>query len=456
MFRGVEAEIRSIAAHNVHENVGRVQEGGTSMILYGPLLEQYNFKHSGKDDTGIGRWVVIVFQGSKGIKTIIVCSYISCYNKNMESSTSYQQQHRYLLLKEKDRTCQSKRLNNALIRQLQNWWEEGDRIILCMDTNEYIYKKSLGKYITARDGLNINEVVWGRWVVIVFQGSKGIKTIIVCSYISCYNKNMESSTSYQQQHRYLLLKEKDRTCQSKRLNNALIRQLQNWWEEGDRIILCMDTNEYIYKKSLGKYITARDGLNINEVVWTLTGKNTGETFFRVSQPIDAVWITPDIVVVGLCVILAGYEVSDNCLFVLDFLTSSLIGKTPLQIIRSGARRLNTKIPSTKDNYTNVLENLVVSHRLTEQMVAAHNESSSIVMIKERICIIDQEVVKYMHHVERKCRRIKSGRIPFSPDFSIWIRRCQLYCSILRYHYGKIRNRRNLKQSAQRCGIGGTL
>ena len=72
----------------------------------------------------------------------------------------------------------------------------------------------------------------------------------------------------------------------------------------------MDTNEYIYKKSLGKYITARDGLNINEVVWTLTGKNTGETFFRVSQPIDAVWTTPDIVVVGACVILAGYGIGN--------------------------------------------------------------------------------------------------------------------------------------------------
>ena len=68
----------------------------------------------------------------------------------------------------------------------------------------------------------------------------------------------------------------------------------------------------------------------------------------------------------------GYGVKNHCLFVLDFLTSSLIGQTPPQIIRYGARRLITKIMLTKDNYTNVLENLVLSHRLTEQMVAAHN------------------------------------------------------------------------------------
>ena len=61
MFRGGEAEIRSIAAHNVHENVGRIQEVGTRMFLYVTLVDQYNFEHSNKDDTGLGRWVVMVF-----------------------------------------------------------------------------------------------------------------------------------------------------------------------------------------------------------------------------------------------------------------------------------------------------------------------------------------------------------------------------------------------------------
>ena len=55
MFWGGEVDIRSISAHNVHENVGRVQEGGTSMLLYGMFVDQYDFKHSGKDDTGLGR-----------------------------------------------------------------------------------------------------------------------------------------------------------------------------------------------------------------------------------------------------------------------------------------------------------------------------------------------------------------------------------------------------------------
>ena len=91
--------------------------------------------------------------------------------------------------------------------------------------------------------------------------------------------------------------------------------------------------------------------------------------------------------------LAGYGVGNNCLFIFDLLTSSLNEKTPPRIIRSGARRLNTKILSTKDKYTNILENLVLRHRLTERMVAAHNESSRIVLVNDRTEIIYQEGVQ---------------------------------------------------------------
>ena len=104
----------------------------------------------------------------------------------------------------------------------------------------------------------------------------------------------------------------------------------------------MDENEDIYKKSLGKSITTIYGLNINEVVGTFTGKKIGATFFRGPKLIDAVWATPDIVVVGACVMPEGCGVVDHFLFVLDLLTSSLIEKTPPRIICSSARRLNTK------------------------------------------------------------------------------------------------------------------
>ena len=91
------------------------------------------------------------------------------------------------------------------------------------------------------------------------------------------------------------------------------------------IIIYMDANEDIYQKNLEKSITARDGLIMTEVVGTVTGKKISVTLFRGSKPIDALWATTDIVVVRACVMPTGYGVRNNCLFIIDFLTSSLIG-----------------------------------------------------------------------------------------------------------------------------------
>ena len=90
LFRGGEADIRSVVAHNVHKNVGRVQEGGMSMLLFGSLIQQFDVDHSGKYDTGLVRWCYMTFCGSEGIKTRVVCGYNPCYNKKKESNTSYQ------------------------------------------------------------------------------------------------------------------------------------------------------------------------------------------------------------------------------------------------------------------------------------------------------------------------------------------------------------------------------
>ena len=210
MFKGGEAEIRSVAAHNVHEGkeVGRVQEGGTAMLCYGTLIEQYVMEESSKDESGLGRWVVMTFRGRDGLVTRVVC----CYNP-------------------------------------------------------------------------------------------------------CYNNKPFSRTYYQQNRRYFILKEKDTTCPRTRFREDLVTKLTAWREEGDRLIVCMDANENIYKKSIGKALTDPTGLAMREVVGDFTGVPIGATYFRGSSPIDAVWATPDIEVVGACVMPCGFGIGDHRLFV---------------------------------------------------------------------------------------------------------------------------------------------
>jgi len=66
--------------------------------------------------------------------------------------------------------------------------------------------------------------------------------------------------------------------------------------------------------------------------------------------------------------------------------------------------------------------------------------------------IDQEGEAYMKYAEKKCCRLKSGWIPFSPEASLWIRQTQVYRSLLRWHNEKIRNYSNLRRTAKRSQI----
>ena len=69
MFNGRETNLRAIAAHNANEDAGKFQEGGTAMLVYGDLIEQFNLEGSGRDNLGLGRWTFMKFTGGKGVVT---------------------------------------------------------------------------------------------------------------------------------------------------------------------------------------------------------------------------------------------------------------------------------------------------------------------------------------------------------------------------------------------------
>ena len=60
----------------------------------------------------------------------------------------------------------------------------------------------------------------------------------------------------------------------------------------------MGTNENIYKQIIGRNLTDRDGLAMSEMVGDFTYQNVGPTYLWRSTPIDRLWVTSDVPVVG--------------------------------------------------------------------------------------------------------------------------------------------------------------
>jgi hypothetical protein len=86
------------------------------------------------------------------------------------------------------------------------------------------------------------------------------------------------------------------------------------------------------------------------------------------------------------------------------------------------------------------------------MGAAHQKSKSRALARRHLNKLDKELGQYMRYAEKRCCKIKSGWISFSPEAWLWIRQMQVYQSLLRLHAGQIKNQDNLKQAAMGCII----
>ncbi len=188
------------------------------------------------------------------------------------------------------------------------------------------------------------------------------------------------------------------------------------------------------------------------MVGEFTARQLGATHFCGSEPIDGVWTTGDIAVTIACVMPVRFGVGDHRLFVIDFATTTLVRSGSTTVVRPALRSLNTKIHGCADWYNKSLRRNILRHQLLEQMVVVALLGAPKDELAQTLNKLDREGEAYMNHGEKKCRRLKSGWIPFSPEASLWICQCQVYRSLLRWHNGKLRNYGNLCRTARCCQI----
>jgi len=103
-----------------------------------------------------------------------------------------------------------------------------------------------------------------------------------------------------------------------------------------------------------------------------------------------------------------------------------------------------------------LEELLTRHKLIERLSEVNNKKVKAEQAEQLINRIDQEGGQYMQAAEKRCRKIRAGCIPFSPDAVSWLRRLQVYRALLKNKAGRIRHSGNLVRAARQVGIVDTL
>jgi hypothetical protein len=234
------------------------------------------------------------------------------------------------------------------------------------------------------------------------------------------------------------MKKKDLTCPLILFHRHFVKQLRQWRASRDRIVLFMDHNEHVIEGKVGKALADREGLDLREAILFHTGASLGVLFFRGSCPIDGLWVSSNLNVSNVCVMPFGFGIGNHHAFILDIPSKSLVGITPVKIVRPASWRLNSCLPGCGKAYIESLESKIVQHRLLERLQEAHTGEFPAGETARRVIPIKEEAKIYMRQVEKICRNIKCCKIFFSPEESIWIRRVQIYYSRLRYHRGRIK------------------
>ncbi len=96
-------------------------------------------------------------------------------------------------------------------------------------------------------------------------------TQVICGYSHCSNKKKDSGTVYQQHQWHLINKQNVLTCPRQRFRKDLVQQMKQQ-VAGKQLVLCLDTNENIYRAELGWQLMDLRGLGMKEVVGEFTGR----------------------------------------------------------------------------------------------------------------------------------------------------------------------------------------
>ena len=130
--------IRISATNNRHESIDKMQFGGTMAMAMNSTAARVHA--SGADETGLGRWAWLLFEGHNSYRTRVISAYIPCKQQGKKDATVYAQHQRYYNSKGKN-GCPRRNMIIELTDQIEKWQRKSENIVLFIDCNENLNKR---------------------------------------------------------------------------------------------------------------------------------------------------------------------------------------------------------------------------------------------------------------------------------------------------------------------------
>ena len=291
----------------------------------------------------------------------------------------------------------------------------------------------------------------GRWSWIQVSGRNGLHIRIISAYRPCRVTNSTGlTTNWDQQLRYFR-KNNQRDDPLYHFDHDLFQEIDEWLENGTRILLCIDANEDV---TSGPFITRATQSGLFNVHSTLHDNPLPPTHNRGSKPISAMLasygLTP-----SRCGILEngqGIEGDHRNMFV-DFPQDNFLGDEIYKVPPPTQRRLQLYDSRIVDRFnTAVLSHLTQNniHNITMQMLQQSTFPPPDKM-QDKMDKLDDQIGRAIAHGEKVCRKLRNGDIPFSAEYVRLNKHRRFWKLLLLRRYGRRISYTTIRRLAKSTG-----
>ena len=356
--------------------------------------------------------------------------------------------------------CQWSRIPNThkWRQRTKDWWEYSKSVVSFnrKDHNVSPYQPGGTISLTLKEAVHRiyksgQDDLLGRWTWTTFRGKRGVITTVITGYRPCKNKKGDNST-YTQHTRVmdaLQLEGDPRDLWLRDIGMMIKDRIQS----GKQVILMADFNENVMNAKMRQLSEA---LGLEEVLSSRFGRVP--TWQQGTAPIDGIYISSTINV--QCAEYSEFGLFDSdhrCLWI-EVPMANLYGFKISRIAPAITRKLQCDRPAVQQKwirlYKDKLQQCKVFERIFSlesningKLTPAQEEEYESILILRHLCML---------HADKKCRKLHTGGIPFSPTIQKDRHTLKVWKGVIRKKKGLRYSSTLLRRTERKAGLSQSM
>ena len=277
----------------------------------------------------------------------------------------------------------------------------------------------------------------GRWSSTLYQGQQHKKLQVIQLYRPC-KPNPHSHNGVFQQHSRFLLSKQITTCPRAQLLLDIQHFILQCQQNNEQIILMGDFNDNINQPPISTLFSSLGMHNVLASLFPSTYSQSPQTYIRGSSTIDGIFATQGVVAEkGGYLEMSRFDTDHRPIWI-DISIQSIFGTTSSPQIPLQCRRLKNDDPRTVKRFNTGYQNLLTHHNLHHDLntLTASITGKLNPTQQSEYERIDTLRVKCILKAERKCRRLKTGNVEYSPTLQLQRDLFQFWKLILKRRQGQ--------------------